>query len=152
MVVTIIGVGLIGGSLAIALKEKGLATRVFGVDNNEQHGAKALELGLVDEMLPLEKAVPQSNLIVIAVPVDAAEQLLPGLLDLVDRQVVMDVGSIKGEILAVIKEHRKKHRFVPTHPRSIGKSIGLYQLTPCGEPNTAGRKRPSGVLLKVRLR
>lgn len=116
MVVTIIGVGLIGGSLAIALKEKGLVTRVIGVDNNERHGAKALELGLVDEMLPLEKAVPQSDLIVIAVPVDASELLLPGLLDMVDRQVVMDVGSIKGEILAVIKEHRKKHRFVPTHP------------------------------------
>jgi prephenate dehydrogenase len=116
MVVTIIGVGLIGGSLAIALKEKGLATRVLGVDNNERHGAKALELGLVDEMLPLEKGVPQSDLIVIAIPVDAVELLLPGLLDQVDRQVVMDVGSIKGEILAVIKEHPKKSRFVPTHP------------------------------------
>ena len=116
MVVTIIGVGLIGGSLAIALKEKGLAKRVIGVDSNKEHAAKALELGLVEEMLPLEEAVKLSDLIVISVPVDAVERLLPGLLDLVDKQVVMDVGSIKGEIMEVIKDHPKKGRFVPTHP------------------------------------
>ena len=116
MVVTIIGVGLIGGSMAIALKEKGLAKRVIGVDSNKEHAAKALELGLVEEMLPLEEAVKLSDLIVISVPVDAVERLLPGLLDLVDKQVVMDVGSIKGEIMEVIKDHPKKGRFVPTHP------------------------------------
>ena len=116
MVVTIIGVGLIGGSMAIALEEKGLAKRVIGVDSNKEHAAKALELGLVEEMLPLEEAVKLSDLIVISVPVDAVERLLPGLLDLVDKQVVMDVGSIKGEIMEVIKDHPKKGRFVPTHP------------------------------------
>ena len=116
MVVTIIGVGLIGGSMAIALEEKGLAKRVIGVDSNKEHAAKALELGLVEEMMPLEEAVKLSDLIVISVPVDAVERLLPGLLDLVDKQVVMDVGSIKGEIMEVIKDHPKKGRFVPTHP------------------------------------
>jgi len=116
MVVAIIGVGLIGGSMAIALKDKGLAKRVIGVDNNKGHAAKALELGLVEEILPLEEAVKLSDIIVIAVPVDAVERLLPGLLDLVEGQVVMDVGSIKGEILEVIKDHAKKGRFVPTHP------------------------------------
>jgi prephenate dehydrogenase len=102
--------------MAIALKEKGLAKRVIGVDSNKEHAAKALELGLVEEMLPLEEAVKLSELIVISVPVDAVERLLPGLLDLVDKQVVMDVGSIKGEIMEVIKDHPKKGRFVPTHP------------------------------------
>ena len=116
MVVTIIGVGLIGGSMAIALMEKGLAKRVIGVDSNKEHAAKALELGLVTEVLSLEDAVKASDLIVISVPVDAVERLLPGLLDKVDKQVVMDVGSIKGEIMEVIKDHPKKGRFVPTHP------------------------------------
>jgi len=102
--------------MAIALEEKGLAKRVIGVDSNKEHAAKALELGLVEEMMPLEEAVKLSDLIVISVPVDAVERLLPGLLDLVDKQVVMDVGSIKGEIMEVIKDHPKKGRFVPTHP------------------------------------
>jgi prephenate dehydrogenase len=116
MVVTIIGVGLIGGSLAIALKEKGLVEKVIGVERNSTHAAKALELGLVDEIQNLEEAVVEADVVVLAIPVDAVEQLLPAVLDRVDRQVVMDVGSIKGEIMKVIKDHSRKGRFVPTHP------------------------------------
>lgn len=114
--VTIIGVGLIGGSLAIALKEKGLASTVIGVDSNPAHAAKALELGLVDEIETLEEGVDRADIIVLAIPVDAVEQLLPRVLDRVDRQVVMDVGSIKGGIMEVIEAHPRKSRFVPTHP------------------------------------
>lgn len=114
--VTIIGVGLIGGSLAIALKEKGLAEKVIGVESNSTHAAKAVELGLVDEVLNLEEAIAQSDLIVLAIPVDAVEKLLPAVLDNVEQQVVMDVGSIKEGIMDVIKDHPKKGRFVPTHP------------------------------------
>lgn len=116
MVVAIIGVGLIGGSLAIALKEKGLAERVVGVESNAAHAAKALALGLVDEIKNLEEGVRDADLVVLAIPVDAVEQLLPCVLDKVDQQVVMDVGSIKGGIMEVIKDHPKKGRFVPTHP------------------------------------
>ncbi|HEY1112835.1 MAG TPA: prephenate dehydrogenase [Chitinophagaceae bacterium] len=116
MVVTIIGVGLIGGSLAIALKERDLAEKVIGVESNPAHAAKALEMGLVDEIKEEEDAVAEADLIVLAIPVDAAEQLLPGVLDKVKGQVVMDVGSIKGGIMEVIKDHPRKRRFVPTHP------------------------------------
>lgn len=116
MVVAIVGIGLIGGSMAIALKEKGLARRLIGVDTSETHRTKALELGLVDEVIDLDKAVQQADLIVLAVPVDAVERLLPDLLDQVDQQVVMDVGSIKGEIQKVIEAHPKKGRFVASHP------------------------------------
>lgn len=116
MVVTIIGVGLIGGSLAIALKEKGLVEKVIGVESNPVHAAKALELGLVDEMKNIEEGTQEADLVVLAIPVDAVEQLLPRVLDKVDRQVVMDVGSIKGGIMEAIKDHPRKRRFVPTHP------------------------------------
>ncbi len=56
-VVTIVGVGLIGGSLALQLNEKGLASRIIGVEQSETHAVKALELGLVDQIGPLDDAV-----------------------------------------------------------------------------------------------
>lgn len=116
MVVTIVGVGLIGGSMALALREKGFATRVIGVENNPAHSQKALEIGLVDEVMTLEEAVASSNLIVLAVPVNALMQLVPKVLDLVEAQVIMDAGSTKSGILEVIQDHPKRGRFVATHP------------------------------------
>src|SRR5687768_2831346 len=116
MVVTIIGIGLIGGSLALALKEKGIANHVIGVDNNLSHQQKALELGLVDEIRELDDAINQSDLIVLAVPVNALINLLPQVLNKITHQVVMDVGSTKKGVLDVIKEHLKRKNFVATHP------------------------------------
>lgn len=116
LTVAIVGTGLIGGSMAIVLKEKGIAQKVIGVEANEQHAMKAIELGLVDEVTDLDKAIEQSDLIVLAIPVNAVEELLPKVLDRVDKQVVMDVGSIKAGILAAIENHPKRKRFVATHP------------------------------------
>lgn len=117
MTITIIGPGLIGGSVAIGLKEKGFATRLIGVDNNPDNAARALELGLVDAMLPLEEAIRQSEIIIVATPVDSLTTLLPQVLDLVEgQQVVMDVGSTKTPILEVVDNHPNRARFVATHP------------------------------------
>lgn len=116
MIVAIVGTGLIGGSMALALKEKGLAQKIIGVEASEAHAQEALQLGLVDEVLNLDKAIEQADLIVLAIPVNAVEQLLPSVLDKVQKQVVMDVGSIKDGILAVINEHPQRSRFVATHP------------------------------------
>ncbi len=116
MTVTIIGIGLIGGSMALALKEKGIAEKVIGVDANESHARKAIELKLVDEILPLDKAIAVSGLIILAVPVNIAEQLLPSILDMVTNQVLMDVGSTKQGILDVINGHPKRKQLVATHP------------------------------------
>jgi prephenate dehydrogenase len=116
MQVTIIGIGLIGGSLALALKEKGIATHIIGVDNNKEHQQKALDLGLADEVMTLQDAVKASSLIVVATPVNASEVLLPVILDMVDKQVVMDVGSTKEGIMNSVKDHAKRSRFVTTHP------------------------------------
>ena len=116
MVVAIIGVGLIGGSIAIALKENGIVSKVVGVETSEIHAKQAKDLNLVDEVVPLNAAIEQAQLIVLATPVDAAEALLPEIFSKVDHQVVMDVGSIKQRVIDVISNHPKRGRFVATHP------------------------------------
>lgn len=116
MIATVIGLGLIGGSFALALKDKGLAERVIGVDNNPSHAAKALELGLVDEVLPLEAATEAADLIAIAIPVSAIPLTAVKVLNRVRHQIVMDMGSTKEELCEVIAQHAKRSRFVATHP------------------------------------
>jgi prephenate dehydrogenase len=116
MIVTIIGTGLIGGSMALTLKEKGFATKVIGVDASEQHLTQALALGIIDEAHNLQDAVALSDLIIIATPINAAENLLPQILDITNKQVVMDVGSTKNNICKIVGAHPKRGRFVATHP------------------------------------
>ena len=116
MRITIIGTGLIGGSLSLTLKAKGVASFVTGVEQNEKHAKRALELGLADAIETLPKAIADSDLIVLATPIDAAEALLPGILDMVSKQVVMDVGSTKKVICESVANHPKRGRFVATHP------------------------------------
>lgn len=117
MKVTVIGIGLIGGSLAIALRDKGLAKHIIGVDANQLHAQKALELELVDEILTLEEAVNESDLIILAIPVNSGQEILPQILDLIkDHQMVMDVGSTKLPICIIADRHRNRKRYVATHP------------------------------------
>ena len=116
MRLTVIGIGLIGGSIAMTLKQKGFVDHVIGVDNNPLHQDQALQLGIVDEMMSLEDAIASSDLIVIATPVNIAENLLSTILDLIDKQVVFDVGSTKESIVQIANMHSKRGRFVPTHP------------------------------------
>lgn len=116
MTVAIIGIGLIGGSLALALKDKGLAAKVIGVDSNAHHREKAMTLGLVDEVMELNEAVDKADLVVLAMPVDALLKLLPQVLDKIHHQVVIDVGSTKEGILAAVKDHPARKNFVATHP------------------------------------
>lgn len=116
MRLTVVGIGLIGGSMAMTLKQKGFVDHVIGVDNNPLHQAQALQLGIVDEIMSLEEAIEASDIIVIATPVNIAEKLLPTILDRMDKQVVFDVGSTKESIVQIANAHSNKGRFVPTHP------------------------------------
>ncbi|MBL7697669.1 MAG: prephenate dehydrogenase [Chitinophagaceae bacterium] len=116
MIVTVVGVGLIGGSMAIALKEHGIAKKVIGVDASKNHLNEAKQLGLIDESGTLSYAIKKSDLIVVAIPVDAATKVIPRILDRVTTQVVMDVGSTKRQILEAIADHPKRSRFVGSHP------------------------------------
>ncbi|MBZ5856739.1 prephenate dehydrogenase [Flavihumibacter profundi] len=114
--ITIVGVGLIGGSLALQLNEKGMAAGIIGVESNAEHAAKALELGLIDEILPLEEAIAQSEAIVLAIPVDKMITILPKVLDRVNHQIVFDAGSTKSQLVNVVAGHPKRGRYVATHP------------------------------------
>lgn len=116
MTITIIGVGLIGGSLAISLREQKIATTIIGVDNNETNLVRAKELGLIDTSMPLEEAFAQSQLVILAIPVDGVLSLLPQLLDKATKQVIMDVGSTKEKILELVKDHPNRGRYVAAHP------------------------------------
>ena len=117
MKASVIGIGLIGGSLAKSLKNYGLAEKIIGVDNNAAHLEQAKTLGLIDEFtLDIREAIQSTDLIILATPVDKMVKLLPEILDHVDTQVVMDVGSTKTTIMEIVKDHPKRGRFVGTHP------------------------------------
>ena len=116
MIITIIGIGLIGGSLGISLKENGFAQKIIGVDTSQENLDKAIRRRLIDQDLPLEKAVDQSDLIIVATPVSVMPIILNDLLDIIDNQIVIDVGSTKVELLSHLKDHPKRGRFVATHP------------------------------------
>lgn len=112
----LIGVGHIGGSMALALKKAGMISRVIGVDISIKHLEQARELGLIDEYASLADGVEASDLVVLAVPVNSMITLLPEVLDLVDKQTVIDVGSTKATILKGVQHHPHRSNFVATHP------------------------------------
>lgn len=115
--ISIIGLGLIGGSFALALKKVGIAENIIGVDQNETHQKEALELGIVDEVVSLDRAIEISDLIVIAVPINAIQNVLPEILDKIgDNTIVMDMGSTKAGICKKVLSHPKRKQFVATHP------------------------------------
>jgi prephenate dehydrogenase len=114
--IAIIGVGLIGGSLALQLNEKGFASRIIGVEASEDHAKQAVELGLVDEVMTLEVAIANADVVILAVPVDTMVRLLPHILDMVDQQIVIDLGSTKSQLIHVVETHPKRGRYVATHP------------------------------------
>lgn len=125
MTVSIIGVGLIGGSLAKDLRANGFADTLIGVDNNTVHAEQAMALGLVDEVLPLNKAVQQADLIVITIPVGAIIPVLQQVLDLMnEKQVVTDMGSTKQSIINSVAKHNKRSRYVPSHPMAGTENFG----------------------------
>ena len=117
MKVCIIGLGLIGGSFALALKRNSLVERLYGVDASPRNAEKALSLGLVDEIVEFDKATEVADVIAIATPVDTIPQLAIKLLNrLSDTQIVMDMGSTKEELCELISQHPRRNRFVATHP------------------------------------
>jgi len=116
-VITIVGVGLISGSFAIAMKEKGFAKKVIGVSRTEASLIKAKALGIIDEALSLEEAVAQSDFIYVAIPVDATLPVMDKIMNLVtEKQIVVDAGSTKFVLCEALAEHPMRKRFVATHP------------------------------------
>jgi len=116
MNIAIVGIGLIGGSIAIRLKETNFAEKVIGVDKSEVNQKKALQMNLVDEIMDLDEAIATSKLIILTTPVDAIMQLTPYILDRITDQIIIDMGSTKINILQQIADHPKRGRYVAAHP------------------------------------
>lgn len=115
--ITIVGVGLISGSFSLILKEKGWAKHVIGVSRTKESAERAIALGIIDESLPLEESVKKSDLIYVAIPVDATIPVIGQVLDIVnDQQIVVDAGSTKQALCEAVVNHPKRNRLVATHP------------------------------------
>jgi prephenate dehydrogenase len=116
----IIGVGLIGGSLARALRRAGVCRRIIGCGPNESELLKARALGVIDDYsLSIRAAVRGADLVVIAVPMGAMAEVMAQLPEaLGEKTIVTDVGSAKGSVVAEARRWLGSHlpRFVPGHP------------------------------------
>ena len=153
-VLAIVGVGLIGGSFAAALRRRGAAGRILGVGRQASTLARARELGLVDEVVTLEQAAQQADLIFLSTPVGATETILSHLRPILrPGTIVTDAGSTKADVVAAARAALGGHigQFIPGHPIAGAESTGpdaaeaaLYQgrtvvLTPLDENTTAAK-------------
>jgi prephenate dehydrogenase len=125
MIISIIGVGLLGGSFALSLREKYPHMKFVGVDHSLVNQKIALAKGIVDEIMTLEEALQAAELNILATPVDAITALLPILLDqLPEGRTLMDFGSTKEMICKVADEHPKRAQFVAVHPMAGTENSG----------------------------
>jgi prephenate dehydrogenase len=125
MKLTVVGLGLIGGSMAIDLRKSRFATEIIGVDNRPEHAAEAVQLGFIDRAADFESGIKEADLILLALPVDQIVSLLPSVLDLISSSsTVVDVGSAKRQIVASVASHPLRGNFVPSHPMAGTENSG----------------------------
>ena len=133
--VGIIGLGLIGGSMALDLKRRGFASRVLGVEKDPVNAAAAETIGLVDAVVPYDECLREAGIVVVAVPVGAA---VPMVCDILDRfqqmgdndKVVIDVCSTKEQICLSTHYHPCRRQFVSTHPMAGTEYSGPWAAMP----------------------
>jgi len=156
--VGVIGLGLIGGSMALDLKRRGFAGEVLGVESDPVSAQAAKTIGLVDEVVPYEECVEKADIIVVAVPVGTAVKLVPDILDRFqsgaeafsfaekkadapdsDRdayapdwrdKIVIDVCSTKEQICQATHYHPCRKQFVSTHPMAGTEYSGPWAAMP----------------------
>jgi len=129
--IAVIGLGLIGGSLALELKKSTWAT-IYGIDKNQDHLQKALELGIIYKKADIN-IVCEVDIVIIAVPVNIIPNLTAKVLDLIgDDTLVFDVGSTKLAVCDMVKKHPKRKNFVALHPIAgtefSGPESAIYDL------------------------
>ena len=116
--VYVIGIGLIGGSIALDIKKFYPEITIYGIDSNETHLNEALELKIVDEKATL-KDIVNADLVVLSVPVDASLQIVDEVLNIIsDNTLVIDVGSTKQIFCEAINNHPNRRNLLATHPIS----------------------------------
>ena len=131
----IIGLGLIGGSMAIDLRRRGFASEFLGVDADPLNASAAEKMGLVDRIVTLEECIDQSDMVIVAVPVGAALKLLPGILDRFEQtgakdKIVVDVCSTKELLARSVKYHSCRRQYVASHPMSGTEYSGPWAAKP----------------------
>ncbi len=129
--IAVIGLGLIGGSLALELKKNTWAT-IYGVDKNAEHLQKALDLGIIYKKADIH-IVSEVDIVIIAVPVNIIPNLTTQVLDLIKNDtLVFDVGSTKLAVCEAVKNHPKRKNFVALHPIAgtefSGPEAAIYNL------------------------
>ena len=135
MIIGVVGLGLIGGSMAIDLKRRGFASKVLGVESEPVNAEAALRIGLCDELVSFEDCVRRSDIVVIAVPVGTAVKMLPQVLDIFSEEgnagkIVIDTCSTKSQIVRVAHYHQMRGRFVATHPLAGTEYSGPWAAMP----------------------
>jgi prephenate dehydrogenase len=116
MNIYIIGIGLIGGSIALDLKSHFKEATFFGIDSNESNLAEAIQLGIIHQKANFED-LENADLVIVSVPVDVGLVILPQILDKInDNALVIDVGSTKFPICEVVENHQRRRNFLATHP------------------------------------
>ncbi|RKS94431.1 prephenate dehydrogenase [Flavobacterium limicola] len=116
MKIYVIGIGLIGGSMALDIKTLHPEAKIYGIDTNESHLAEAIALGVVDSGAAFEDLV-DADFVIVSVPVDVSLLLLPKVLDVIgDNTIVFEVGSTKMPICEAVANHPKRRNFIATHP------------------------------------
>jgi len=132
MKVSIIGLGLIGGSMAIDLKRRGFADEIIGVESDPVSAEAAMNIGLADRLCPFEEAVAEADVTVLAVPVGTAIKMLPKALDAAagSNKVVIDVCSVKEQLVETAKYHKGRGRYVATHPMAGTEYSGPWAAMP----------------------
>ncbi len=131
----IVGLGLIGGSMAVDLRARGYAGSLIGVDKNPLNAEAACRLGLVDRVCTLEDCVCASDIVVVSVPVSAAAGLIQTVLDTFKDKgftdkIVIDVCSTKAQIAERLKYHPCRKRYVATHPMAGTEHSGPWAAMP----------------------
>lgn len=117
MRLSVVGLGLIGGSIAKDLRDAGYVNHVTGIDLNSDHCSKAIELGLVDEVSDLSKGVRDADVVLVSIPVNASVKVIADVLDHTsEKTLVVDTGSTKSLICKSLKDHPSRRRFVAAHP------------------------------------
>lgn len=127
-----IGIGLIGGSLALDIKKQNPDIIIHGISRKEATLDKALALKLIDKKATLED-IKYADLVIISIPVDATVKLLPTVLDLIpDTGLVVDAGSTKEAICKAVENHPKRRNFLAMHPiagtEHSGPEAAIYGL------------------------
>ena len=151
--VGIIGLGLIGGSMAIDLKRRGFAQTVLGVEKDSVAAEAAKTISLVDRVVPFQECIEKADIIVVAVPVGTAVKLVPDILDRLatlaealpgaapvrandsgsdssSDKIVIDVCSTKTQICHAVKYHPRRRQFVATHPMAGTEYSGPWAAQP----------------------